>query len=260
MRYHDATALVTGASSGIGREFATTLAARRANLVLAGRRVDRLDTLARRLHESHGVTVTVLEADFSRPRAASTLHEKVTRRGIAISILVNSAGLGATGAFADSGIESINEQIAVNVTALSEVTREFLPDVLATGQGAIVNVASLTGHQPTPNMAVYAATKAYVLSFTEALAYELRHAPVRVLALSPGPTRTEFYATSHTSEKGARFQTPDQVVTAGLRALDASRTPVQVVSGTRNRLNLAILRRLPRRTALKIMANATQTV
>mgnify|MGYP006201900301 CR=1 FL=1 len=146
------------------------------------------------------------------------------------------------------------------MTALTEVTREFLPQVLATGQGAIVNIASLTGHQPTPRMAVYAATKAYVLSFTDALAYELRHAPVRVLALSPGPTRTEFYATSRTSEKGARFQTPDQVVATGLRALDASRTPVRIVSGARNRLNLAVLRRLPRRTALRIMANATQAV
>jgi uncharacterized protein len=260
VRYRHATALVTGASSGIGREFAATLAARGADLVLPGRRVDRLEMLAAELRERHGVTVTALEADFSRPRAASTLHEELARRGISPSLLINSAGVGATGPFAGTSIESIDGQIAVNVTALTEMTREFLPDVLAAGQGAIINLASLTGHQPTPNMAVYAATKAYVLSFTEALAYELRHASVRVLVLSPGPTRTEFYATSRTSENGAQFQTPDQVVAAGLRALDASRTPTRVVSGARNRLNLAVLRRLPRRTALKIMADATQAV
>lgn len=109
-------------------------------------------------------------------------------------------------------------------------------------------------------MAVYAASKAYVLSFTEALAHELGHTPLRVLALSPGSTRTEFYATSATSGKGVRFQTPREVVDTGLRALDASRTPSRVVSGTRNRLNLAVLRRLPRRAALTIVVNASRPI
>ncbi|MBE1490705.1 SDR family NAD(P)-dependent oxidoreductase [Plantactinospora soyae] len=167
----------------------------------------------------------------------------------------SSAGLGATGPFAGAATGTVHDQVAVNVAALTELTRVMLPDLLAAGDGAI---ASIVGYQPAPGMAVYAASKAYVLSFTEALAHELRHTPLRVLALSPGSTRTEFYATSATSEKGVRFQTPREVVETGLRALDASRTPSRVVSGTRNRLNLAVLRRLPRRAALTIMANASR--
>ncbi|MBL7254292.1 SDR family NAD(P)-dependent oxidoreductase [Paractinoplanes lichenicola] len=122
----------------------------------------------------------------------------------------------------------------------------------------MVNVASFVGYQPGPGMAVYAATKAYVLNFTEALAHELRDRPVKVLTLSPASTRTEFYTVSGTSERNARFETPRQVVATALRALDATRTPARVVSGRTNRLALALLRRLPRPVMLSVMAGANQ--
>lgn len=257
MRYKDATALVTGASSGIGREFAATLAARGANLVLVARREDELDALAVELRRSHGVTVTVVPVDLSRPNAASGLHETLVGQGITVSILVNCAGLATTGLFTDTAPEAVHNQLAINVIALTEITRAFVPGLLTAGEGAVVNIASVTGYHPTPGMAVYSASKAYVLNFTEALAYELRDSAVRVLALSPGPTRTEFYATSGSSDEGVQFQTPDEVVAAGLRALDAGHTPARVVSGARNRINVAVLRRLPRRTATALMAGST---
>jgi len=252
-----ATALITGASSGIGREFAAAFAARGADLVLAARREDQLDTLAGELRHRHGVAVTVVPVDLSQPNAAGALHQRLVRRGITVSILVNCAGLATTGLFADTAPDAVHNQLAVNVTALTEVTRAFLPGLRTAAEGVIVNIASVTGYHPTPGMAVYSATKAYVLTFTEALAYELRDTAVRVLALSPGPTRTEFYATSGSSENGVRFQTPDEVVAVGLRALDARRTPTRVVSGARNRMNVALLRRLPRRTATALMAGST---
>ena len=146
----------------------------------------------------------------------------------------------------------------MNVSALVDITHALLPDLVASGRGALVDVASLSGYQPAPNMAVYGATKAFVLSFTEALSVELGPAGVRVLCLSPGPTRTEFYAVSGTSESGARFQSAAQVVATALRALDRGRTPASVVSGRANRLVAGLSRVLPRRVVLTLSTRAVQ--
>ncbi|MFI5934310.1 SDR family NAD(P)-dependent oxidoreductase [Actinoplanes sp. NPDC051494] len=258
MRYHGKTALVTGASSGIGEQFARDLAARGTGLVLVARRADRLEALAGELRDAHGVPVTVLAADLARPRPGASVRAALADRGIAVDMLVNNAGFGSIGPFAAADEASLSDQIAVNVAALTDMTRAFVPDLVASGDGVLVNVASFVGYQPGPGMAVYAATKAYVLSFTEAIAHELRGEPVRVLALSPGSTRSEFYATAQGSEAGLAFETPEQVVATGLRALDAARTPARVISGRRNRMNHAILRGLPRRLVLDIMARNTQ--
>ncbi|WP_033343046.1 SDR family NAD(P)-dependent oxidoreductase [Catenuloplanes japonicus] len=258
MRYRGTTALVTGASSGIGREFAATLAARGADLVVTARRTERLEELATELRRDHGVRVTVLPADLSRPRAGATLRDALAARGIRVSTLINCAGLGGTSALTEAGEDAVHDLVMVNVTALTDLTRAFLPEVLDAGDGAIVNIASLVGHVPVPGMAVYAAGKAYVISFTEALAYELRDSPVRVLLLTIGSTRSEFFAASGTIEEGVRFQTPAQVVATGMRALDAGRPPTEVVSGTINRVNLAVMRRLPRRLALTLAARAAR--
>ena len=206
---------------------------------------------------SAGTTITVMPVDLSRPKAASALHETLAKRGLTVSILVNCAGIVMNSPFVATASDAVNNQLAINVTALTELTHVFLPGLLTADEGALVNIASATGYHPTPGVAVYSASKAYVLTFTEALAHELRNTTVRVLALSPGPTRTEFYATSRTNEKGVRFQTPDEVVAVGMRALDARRTPARVISGARNRFNVAVLRRLPRRTATALMANST---
>ena len=258
MRYDNQTALVTGASSGIGRQFALDLASRGCDLVLVARRADRLDTLAAAIRRDHGVTVTTIPLDLARPAPGRSLREALDRAAITVTLLVNNAGVGATGPFLDLEPAVAHQMLAVNATALTDITRELLPGILAAGHGAVVNVASFVGYQPSPGMAVYAATKAYVLHFTEALAHELRGQPVKVLALSPASTRTEFYAVSGTSESNARFETPQQVVATALRALDATRTPARVVSGRSNRLALAVLHRLPRRMMLSAMAAANQ--
>lgn len=258
MDHRGTTALITGASSGLGARFAGDLAARGADLLLVARRADRLDDLATRLRADHSVRVTPLTIDLAQSGAGATLAAALDERGITVDSLINCAGVGATGAFAKASADAVADQIAVNVRALVDVTHTLLPDLIASGRGGLVNVASLSGYQPAPNMAVYGATKAFVLSFTEALSVELATTGVRVLCLSPGPTRTEFYAVSGTSESGARFQTTEQVVATALNALDRRHTPPSVVAGRANQLIASASRVLPRRVVLALSARAVQ--
>lgn len=247
------TTLITGASSGIGAEFARRFAGRGSDLVLVARRGDRLDELAAEIRRARpGAGVTCLAADLSRPRPAAALRDGLAARGITVGSLVNCAGVGATQPFAESDAATVHRQIDVNVSALTDLTATFLPDLVARGDGVLVNVASLTAYLPMPRMAVYGATKAYVLSFTEALAYELRGTGVRVLAVSPGPTRTEFYSASGTDEAGTGFELPGDVVSTALRALDSRTGAASVVSGRRNKLQAAVVGALPRRLVLRI--------
>lgn len=258
MDHRGTTALITGASSGLGERFAVDLAARGADLVLVARRADRLEALAARLRTEHPVQVTPLSIDLAAGGAGAALRAALDERAISVTTLVHCAGLGATGPFAQASADAVTDQIAVNVSALVDVTHTLLPDLVASGRGALVNVASLSGYQPAPNMAVYGATKAFVLSFTEALSVELATTGVRVLCLSPGPTRTEFYTVSGTSESGTRFQSPEQVVATALDALDREHTPASVVSGRANQLMAGVSRVLPRRVVLALSARAVQ--
>lgn len=258
MEYRGTTVLITGASAGLGEQFAADFAARGADLVLVARRAERLEALADRLSREYGVTVTPLAADLAEPEPASALRDSLAERGITISTLINNAGFAGSGPFAEATRSEVNGQIAVNVAALTDLTYTFLPDLLDSANGALVNVASTAGGQPIPGMAVYAATKAFVLSLTEALAYELRDSPVRVMTLVPGATRTEFWATAAMKEQGTSFQTPEQVVGAALQALDAPNTPSRVISGRVNKLTFTVgeLLPLPRRVKLTVAARA----
>jgi short-subunit dehydrogenase len=257
MRYTGVTALVTGASSGLGAEFAAKLAARGADLVLVARRVEKLETLAEQLETDHGVSVQTVGFDLAEPGAGQRLFDTVQERSIPVSILVNNAGLGSQGVFAESDQARVHDQLAVNVTALTEITRAFVPGLVSRGEGAIVNVASLTAYMPMPGMAVYAACKSFVLNFTEALSYELRNSGVRVMAISPGPTRTEFYAESGADESNTRFETPERVVQTALKALDSSRKPASIVSGRSNRMTSRILGLLPRRATVTLAGRSS---
>ncbi|UQU62832.1 SDR family oxidoreductase [Couchioplanes caeruleus] len=258
MRYRGTTILITGASSGIGAEFARRLGERGADLVLVARRVERLEALAAELRRDRpGIQVTCLAADLARPRPGAALLAALAGRGITVGALVNCAGLGITGPFLETSPEALHQQVDVNVSALTDLTGTFLPGIVAHGSGALVNVASLTAYQPVPGMAVYAATKAFVLRFTEALAYELRGTGVRVLALSPGPTRSEFYTVSGTDESGVTFETPADVVATALRALDSSRAP-SVVSGRMNKVIAAAAGLLPRRLVVRAAADSVR--
>ncbi|WP_394555014.1 SDR family NAD(P)-dependent oxidoreductase [Agromyces sp. MMS24-JH15] len=247
------TALITGASSGLGAEFAAQLARRGADLVLVARREDRLRDLADRLEREHGVRVTVLAQDLARADAAGALRAALDARGIRIQTLVTNAGFGMKGAFADADPARIGEMVQVNVASLVAITREFLPDLVADGRGALVSIASTAAYQPCPNMAVYGATKAFVLSFTEALRYETRGSGLDVLCLSPGATRTEFFDV--VGGEGAavgRMRTSEQVVALALRELDRRNPAPSIVSGASNAVAARLVRLVPRRFALAV--------
>jgi len=251
MNLENSTALVTGASGGIGEEFALQLADRGAHLILVARRADVLaDVRARLLQRHPGRHVEVITADLSVPGAAADLARDVLGRGIAVDMLINNAGVGSHGAFVEDTPENVAAQIQLNCGSLVELTARFLPTMLRNRRGLVINVASTSAFQPVPTMAVYGATKAFVLSFTEALWWETRHTGVRVLTLCPGPTETAFFASTGKQFMTRGRQTPPHVVTAALGAIDTS-VPT-IVPGAANKASSLGYRFLPRRLMLRI--------
>lgn len=187
-----ATALITGASGGIGLELAKIFARDRYDLVLVARTEDKLQKLADELRGQHGVQVRVLPADLSRPGAPEDIGRTVRDEGLTIDFLVNNAGFGQMGRFHEADWPRQADMLQVNVVALTHLTRLFVPAMVERGSGRILNLASTAAFQPGPLMSVYYATKAYVVSFSEAIAHELRHTGVTVTALCPGPTTSDF--------------------------------------------------------------------
>ena len=246
------TALITGASSGLGAEFAKRFAARGSNLVLVARRADRLEKLAAELRESTGVQVEVVPADLGTAGAAGALRDELERRGIRITSLVNNAGFGSHGAFDTADPERMVSEIQLNVGTLVELSRVFMPQLLQ-GRGALVTVASTAAYQPTPGMAVYGATKAFVLSFTEALWAEAQGTGLRVLAVSPGSTQTEFFDVVGTNDASVgRQQTPVQVIDTAFRELDRANGGPSVISGRANHFTALSARLVSRRALAQI--------
>ena len=198
------TVLITGASSGIGLELARLFAAERCNLVLVARSIGKLEALAAELRAAHGIAARVENADLIDSGAPRWLFERLEAAGIAVDVLVNNAGFGAIGPVASLDTRRLLDMVTVNVSALTHLTRLFLPGMLARRRGGIVNVASTASFQPGPNMAVYYATKAYVLSFSEALTEEVSGSGVTVTCFCPGPTTTGFQAEAGTD--GVAFE------------------------------------------------------
>ncbi|MGW2169310.1 SDR family NAD(P)-dependent oxidoreductase [Streptomyces sp. NPDC001705] len=257
MFYRGTTVLVTGASSGLGAELARRLAARGAHLVLVARRRERLDELATELARVHAIRAEVITADLSAPGASERLIADLDASGITVDSLANCAGFGLGEAFVDQDLESISSLISVNVTALTELTRLLLPRLLVSQRGFPLNVASTAAYQPTPGMAVYGASKAYVLSLTEAIAAETQGSGLRVLAISPGPTRTEFFDVAGGEGLAVgRFQTPSQVIDLVLAVLERRNGPVSVVSGWANRVAARAAGLAPRRLTLAVARRA----
>lgn len=192
--FNGTTALVTGASSGLGEEFARELARRHANLVLTARSREKLETLAADLSRVNGVSVQVIVQDLSEPDGALTLCKTLKARGIAVDHLINNAGFGSAGRFESTDVEREARMVRVNCESVVVLSRALLRGMLDRQRGGILNVASTAGHQPTPFMSTYGASKAFVLSFTLALAEELRGTGVHALVLCPGPVPTGFQA------------------------------------------------------------------
>jgi short-subunit dehydrogenase len=245
------TALITGASGGIGEEFAVQLAERGVNLVLVARRAEKLAELRATLTGRHpALTVDVVAADLAVPGSGPELASKVSELGATIDILVNNAGIGLHGKFVGQDAAANSAQIQLNCGTLVDLTACYLPAMTTAGHGVVINVASTAAFQPTPGMAVYGATKAFVLSFSEALWQECKGTGVKVLALRPGATETEFFARTGEEFLTDGRQTPKQVVDTALAALDKS-SPT-VVSGWRNTLLANGYRITPRRLMVQI--------
>ena len=247
------TALVTGASAGIGLELARILAREGHDLVLVARREAQLKELAGELKDRYGAESTVVTADLAEPDAATQVVQAVA--GTPIDVLVNNAGFGGVGGFDTRTRDDDMRMVAVNVTALTDLTKQLLPGMLARGRGRILNVASTAAFQPGPFMAVYYATKAYVLSLSQALAEETSGTGVTVTCLCPGVTDTEFHGVAGTDAQpltsGALSMSATAVAEAGYKAM--MRGKMIEIPGLHNKVGAHSVRVAPRRVVLKIV-------
>ena len=248
--YKGLTALITGASSGMGAEYARELAAKGSNLVLVARRLDRLEELATELRSTFGISVTCLDRDLSATGAGRSLADELLAQGTQIDVLVNNAGFGTSGSVAEQDPDAVVNELNVNVVTVTELTTGLLPGMLKRDRGVIINMASLAAFQARANHALYSATKAYVLSFTEALWGETIGTNVRVTAVCPGPIATEFFSVAGTTPPGKPMEV-SVPIKAALAAIEA-RKPFVIVSKPGMRIASKLIRMLPARVALKL--------
>lgn len=243
--------LITGASVGLGAEYARQFAARNHDLVLVARREQALSALAEELRSAHGVSVTVIAQDLSRPESAAELHSRTSELGIEVDVLVNNAGFGTHGVLTEADPARLADEIQLNCGTLVGLTVRYLPAMRSRGRGTIVNIASTAAFQPVPRMAVYGATKAFVLSFTEALWAEERKHGIRVLAVCPGATATEFFDVAGESAAVGIKRSAKQVVDHTMREISGSKP--SFVDGAANAFTARVLTRVvPRRVLIGV--------
>jgi short-subunit dehydrogenase len=251
------TALITGASAGIGAAFAQQLAARKTDLVLVARSETSLQQQAQQLQDQHNIHAHVIAQDLTAPLAGAAIFEAVKDKGLNIDLLINNAGFGKYGAFAELDGSQQLQMIQLNILALVDLTHQFLPEMRQRGHGSIINMASTAAFQPIPYFSIYAATKAFVLSFSEALWAENRRYGVRVLAVCPGPTDTEFFQEanfpSSLAKQAAQNYTPKEVVVReALAALEKEKSNI-VPGGASNQVLANLSRFLPRTTVVNLI-------
>ena len=254
--FKNSTALVTGASKGLGLSFAEELARRGSNLVLVARSEQSLQVLAQSLARRHGVKTFVIAVDLAAHDVVATMLAELERQQLNVDLLVNNAGLGLMGDFLSHDLGKELGTIQVNVNALVGLSHVLGARMVERGKGGIINVSSNSAFQPLPSMATYAAAKAFVLHFSEALRYELKDSGVHVMAVAPGPTATSFFEGVSTSMKKGDFDTAEGVVRSTLRAFERGES---VAYPSRRSVRLATLlpRLLPRDAIVKAAACAT---
>ncbi len=248
------TALITGASAGLGVEFAKNFARDGHNIVLAARRTERMEQIAEELMKKHGVKIKVLGRDLSNMDEVQAVFETLQRDNIHIDFLVNNAGFGDWGNFHESDWAKIEGMLDLNIKALTKLTYLFMKPMIQKGEGKILNVASMAAFQPGPLMAVYYATKAFVLSFSEAISNEIKGTGVSVTILCPGPTESEFQSVANLGKsklfKHTRIPSSKEVVDFGYREM--MKGSLTVVPGFLNKLVVQSVRFSPRKLVLKI--------
>ena len=249
------TALITGASSGIGEAFARRLAAEGRDLFLVARSGDKLRDLCEELSASHGIKADYLALDLSEPNADEQCFKSTHRLRIDVDLLINNAGFGSMGDFAKLDIERELQMIRLNIGALVGLTHRYLEPMRRRGKGTIINISSTAGFQPIPFMATYAATKAFVTSFSEALAEENEPFGIEVIAVCPGSTETPFFETGKVGREFAAkgMETPEQVVETTLRAIGTGKA--RVVSGWKNKLVAGAATLAPNSLLTRVIAN-----
>ena len=253
LRFEKKTALITGASSGIGKAFAEALAAGGANVILVARSSNKLNLLAAAITKQYRVNAKVIVADLREEKAPGKIYTTVQKFRLPVDMLINNAGFGTHGLFHVQSTEVEYDEIMVNVSALVQLTHLFLPGMLKKKDGIIVNVASNAAFQPVPYMAVYGATKAFVLSFSEALWAEYRKDGIRVLALCPGATDTNFSKVVGTEDSMVgRKRSTDSVVATALKALERGKSCA--IDGNLNYLLANLIRLSPRGVTAKMTA------
>ena len=248
------TALITGASSGIGLELAKLFARSGRNLILTARSEDKLTRLRGELVDKYAVHVEVIVADLAEVDAAARLVDEINSRKLVVDILVNNAGFGELGRFAEIGVDRQMNMVRLNVVTVVQLTRLLLPEMLKRKGGGVLNVGSTAAFQPGPNMAVYYATKAFVLSFSEALHEELLESNIKVVCLSPGPTKTGFAKDSGmdaTKIFSANAMDCESVAKAGFDAYESNRA--FVIPGLKNKFGAFLTRLVPRSLTRKLV-------
>lgn len=250
------TALITGASSGIGQAFAQELATKQTNLVLVARSAEKLHQLAQKLQAQYNISVEVIVKDLTESNAATDVFDITKNRGLTIDLLINNAGFGDYGDFAERDGERQIKMVQLNILSLVDLTHKFLPLMRQRRSGSIINVASIAGFQPIPYLSVYAASKAFVLNFSEALWAENRKYGVRVLVVCPGPTETNFFTAANFPSaftgKTSKVSTPEEVVSDALKALEKGESTV--ISGSfLSKIITNMPRFLPRETLVSFL-------
>ena len=249
-----ATALITGASNGIGLELARFHASKGGDLVLVARNKSKLDEIKTELEKKYNISVYTIGKDLSVAKSAQEVYDQTTKQNIQIDYLINNAGFGDFGMFAESDLDKQLQMISVNITALTALTHLYLPGMIKKGSGKILNVASTAAFQPGPTMAVYYATKAYVLHFSEAIANELKGSGVTVTALCPGATESGFQSAADMHEsklvKGKKLPSAKEVALYGYKAMMNNRTVA--IHGIMNYLMANSVRFAPRGMIVKV--------